>query len=138
MPDDADRLKRLSEIPLFHGVPEDSLRRILDAATEFDAPAGSVLIQPGMAGSGLFVVEDGEVSVTTPGREPIAGGPGDFFGELALLTDGARTARVQAVTPVRCLAVGRGDFATLLEREPSIAVSMLATLARRLADAMAG
>jgi CRP-like cAMP-binding protein len=60
-------------------------------------------------------------------------GPGEFVGELALLTDMPRLARVRAATPVRALAINRSAFAALLEEEPRIAVVMLPVLARRLA-----
>lgn len=60
-------------------------------------------------------------------------GPGEFFGELAILDDGAlRSARVSASTPVRCLALRREDFENLLESEPKMALTLLRTLARRL------
>jgi voltage-gated potassium channel len=85
----------------------------------------------------MFVLEEGTVAVELPGGRSLERGPGEFFGELALLGGGPRTARVHAVSPVRCLAIGRGDFAELLEREPRIAVAMLPVLARRLVDASA-
>jgi CRP-like cAMP-binding protein len=88
----------------------------------------------GRPGSGLCVLEAGEVDVDLPGGRTIRLGPGEFFGELALLTDAPHTARVRAVTDVRCLAVRRQDFAALLESDPRIAVSMLPVMARRLVD----
>jgi CRP-like cAMP-binding protein len=75
------------------------------------------------------------VIVDLPGGRTLKRGRGEFFGELALLGGGPRTARVRAATEVRCLAIGRRDFAQLLESEPRIAVAMLPVLARRLADA---
>jgi CRP-like cAMP-binding protein len=64
-------------------------------------------------------------------------GPGDFFGELALLVpEATRVARVRAATPVRCFAIGRSQFGELIEQEPSIALAMLRALARRLVDTM--
>jgi voltage-gated potassium channel len=83
----------------------------------------------------LFVIEDGTVEVELPHRS-VALGPGEFFGELALLDQAAtHVARVQAVTQVRCLAIRRDDFDRLLEAEPRFAISMLKGLARRLAAA---
>jgi monovalent cation:H+ antiporter, CPA1 family len=80
------------------------------------------------------VLESGEVDVDLPGGRTVRLGPGEFFGELALLTDEPHTARVRAVTDVRCLAVSRRDFAELLEGDPRVAVSMLPVLAKRLVD----
>lgn len=129
------RIERLRSIPLFADLSERSLRRILRAGTEFEVPAGHVLVQPRMEGSGLFVVEDGTVVVEASGKR-LERGPGEFFGELALLTpDAVRAARVRAKTPVRCMAISRYDFTRLLEEEPKMAIAMLRVLARRLAEA---
>jgi CRP-like cAMP-binding protein len=129
------RIDSLRAIPLFADLPERTLGRIRRTMTEFDAPAGQVLVQPKMEGSGLFVIEEGTV-VVERGTRRIEMGPGEFFGELALLTPAAlRVARVRAKTPVRCLAISRYEFMKLLEAEPKIAISLLGTLAGRLAEA---
>lgn len=102
---------------------------------DFDAPAGQVLVQAGREGAGLFVIEEGSVVVALRNRE-LTLGAGEFFGELALLNpDHLRTARVQAKTDVRGIAIARDDFVSLIHEEPAIAVAMLETLARRLTTA---
>ncbi len=117
---------------MFEGLSDEALQRILDKANEFDAVAGHVLVAPNQPGTGLFVIEEGKVTVDIRGRE-IELGPGEFFGELSLLDEGAlHHARVCAATDVRCLALRRDDFTELLETEPQIARSMLRVLARRL------
>jgi CRP-like cAMP-binding protein len=126
---------RLRGIPLFAELDEHALALIAATATEFDASAGHVLVERGQEGAGMFVLEEGSVIVDLPGGRTLERGTGEFFGELALLGGGPRTARVRAATEVRCLAIGRRDFAQLLESEPRIAVAMLPVLARRLADA---
>lgn len=126
-------MSRLRAVPLFAQLGDDALQRILDCATEFEAQHGHVLAEAKMAGSGLFVIEDGTVTVDVPGH-PFDLGPGDFFGELSLLTDHERAARVHAKTPVRCLAISRHDFNSLLDEEPKLAISMLRALAKRLAE----
>ena len=80
------------------------------------------------------MIETGTVRIEPPGDEPIERGPGDFFGELAVLTDSPRTARVLAASDVRGLVIRRTDIAALLNREPTIAVAMLREVARRLVD----
>ena len=130
----ADRVAHLRPIPLFAGLSGDSLRRIAGVMTEFEAAPGQVLIQQGQPGSGLLVVEAGTVVVEGPGKPPVELGPGEFVGELALLTpEGNHTARVRAKSPAVLLAIGRADFARLIEEEPKIAVAMLSGLAARLA-----
>jgi CRP-like cAMP-binding protein len=126
---------KLRAIPIFADLDDDALARIGAVVTEFEAPAGHVLTQPGQEGSGMFILEAGVVTVELPQSGSVTLGPGEFFGELAILaSEVTRTARVQASTHVRCLAVARRDFAAILEAEPEIAVAMLPVLARRIAS----
>lgn len=126
------RLDSLRAIPLFAALSDASLERIVTSSTEMDVEEGHVLVQPNMAGSGLFVIEDGRVIVELRGstREM---GPGEHFGELSLLTERARTARVRALTQVRCFAISREDFKGLLDSEPKMALAIAQNLAERLA-----
>jgi CRP-like cAMP-binding protein len=127
--------ERLREIPLFGELSADSLQSLAQIATEVEVPAGQVMIRPYDPGLGMFVVEEGRVVVELHQGREVELGPGEFFGELALLIpEGVRAARVRAETDVRCLAIGREDFARLLDEEPRIAVAMLPVLARRLSD----
>jgi voltage-gated potassium channel len=127
--------ERLRTIPLFAELDDDTLLALADIATEVMVPAGQVMIRPYDAGLGMFVVEDGRVVVELGRGREVELGPGEFFGELALLIpEGVRAARVRAETDVRCIAIGRDDFAGLLDTQPSIAVAMLPVLARRLSD----
>lgn len=103
-------------------------------ATEFTAPAGHVLIERGFPGLGMFILESGRVAVELPDGRRVELGPGDFFGELSLLTDQERSARVHALTEVTCIALSRQDFWSLVESEPRIAAAMLPIVADRLAD----
>jgi CRP/FNR family cyclic AMP-dependent transcriptional regulator len=126
---------KLRAIPMFSGLDDAALERIGGVVTEFEAAAGHVLIHAGMEGSGLFVVEEGRLTVSLHDGSTREVGPGEFVGELALLSPGMlRTARVQAATAVRCLAISRGDFEALLDTEPRIAVGMLPILGRRLSE----
>lgn len=128
---------RLREIPLFAELPEDALARVAEIATEIECPAGTILALADDPGSGMYVVEDGTVIVEARGGFHSELGPGEFVGELTLLVpDAHRVARVRAATDVRCLAIRRDDFTTLLERTPELAVAMLPVLARRLVAVM--
>jgi CRP-like cAMP-binding protein len=130
-----DQLDKLRSIPLFAELSDDALERILECAADFDAAPGHVLVESNQPGAGLFVIEDGTVEVELPHRR-VQLGPGEFFGELALLDQAAmHVARVHALSRVRCLAIRRDDFERLLEAEPRFAISMLKILARRLAAA---
>jgi CRP-like cAMP-binding protein len=126
------RTDNLRAIPLFADLDAEALERLAEAAQEVEAPAGQPLTQPGAPGSGMFFVCDGTVEVEA--RESTRElGPGDFFGELALLTEGGRrTARVRAKTDVRCIAFDRAAFEDLVRVHPDIAATLLETALTRL------
>ena len=134
----AARTEALRMIPLFKELSDAALKRLTKIASEVEAAAGQVLVQPNMAGSGLFVLEEGTV-VVERGSRRIELGPGEFFGDLALLTSEAvHAARVRALTPVRFLAIRREDFLKLLSAQPKMAIAMASVLAERLAAAVKG
>ena len=127
----------LQEVPLFAGLSEAGLERVAACAAELVAEEGQVLALQDDPGSGMFLIQEGTVVVELRSGG-IELGPGDFFGELALLVeDGARVARVRATSPVRCLSIPREDFLALVESEPRFALAMLRELARRLVEARA-
>lgn len=132
------RIDRLRSVPIFSELTQKSLREISKLLNDFEAPAGHVLIQPRTPGAGLFVISEGTAAVER-GKHRIELGPGEFFGELALLDEQIlRTARVRAVTDLRGLVLNRDDFGRLLGAEPKMALSMLRILARRLAASLDG
>ena len=112
---------RLRALPIFEDVDDAQLERLASATSEFEAPAGQALIERGKPGSGMFVLEEGQAVVEAPeGKRHI--GPGDIFGERALLGDDIeRTARVRAETDVRCLAISRPEIERLLGDDPRFA-----------------
>jgi CRP-like cAMP-binding protein len=112
---------RLRTVPLFADLDDAQLDRLAAATTEFEAPAGQALIERGGPGSGMFVLEEGQAVVEAPeGTREL--GPGDIFGERALLGDEVeRTARVRARTDVRCLAIARPEIERLLAEDPRVA-----------------
>lgn len=131
----SDTVRLVRNVPIFAELDDEEVRWVADLATEFDVPAGFVLIEHGQPGSGMFIITAGTVTVELP-HGPVDLGPGEFVGELPLLADGiARVARVRAKTVVEGLAIGRTAFAELLEREPRVGARMLPVLARRLAEA---
>jgi CRP-like cAMP-binding protein len=113
--------ERLRALPLFADLDDEQLDRLAAGTSEFDAPAGRALIERGKPGAGLFVLEEGQAVVEAPeGRRGL--GPGDVFGERALLgDDGQRTARVRALTDVRCLAIGRPELEQILAEDARLA-----------------
>jgi CRP-like cAMP-binding protein len=129
-------VETLRSIALFERVPGDALEKLAGRAAEVRVAPGQVLIEIGQPGAGLFVLEEGLLEVDLPSGRVVELGPGQFVGEIALLTDRPHVARVRAKTEVRCLAIARQDFAALLQEAPQIAVAMLPVLAQRLADGL--
>ena len=128
------RTEALRRVPLFAELGEDDLQCVADAVNEVEVPAGQLLVQPGTAGSGMFFIAEGTAVVETK-RDEIELGPGQFFGELALISeDTTRTARVQAKTDLRCLALDRASFRTLVAEHPEVAASLLEVALGRLAE----
>ena len=130
-----ERADALARVPVFTGLSRRSLERVARIAKDVELRPGQVLIEPRAKGSGMFVLLEGTVTAVTRGKRGRELGAGDIVGELALLTpDAQRTARVRATTPVRCLAIARGDFRRILTDEPNVAIQVLETVAARLAS----
>ena len=111
---------RLRALPFFADLDDEQIDRLAASTTEFEAPAGQALIERGGPGAGLFVLEDGYAVVEAPeGRRELR--TGDVFGERSLVGDSERTARVRALTNVRCLAIPRADLESIIAAEPRVA-----------------
>jgi CRP-like cAMP-binding protein len=123
---------KLGNVPIFSGCSKRELSVIARAAKEVSHRAGTVIAREGERGIGLFLILEGECSVSIGGRARAKLGPGDFFGEVALLDGGPRTATVTAVTPVRLVGITGWVFRGLLMEHPSIALKTLEAVAGRL------
>jgi CRP-like cAMP-binding protein len=129
---------RIAALPMFTGLPDSALSRLAEESGELEAPAGSTLVERGQPGSGLFVLQEGTAVVETPNGEAELG-PGDTFGELALLGIAERrTARVRARTDVRCLTIGRIELERLLSDEPELGRRLRELAAERLREREGG
>jgi CRP-like cAMP-binding protein len=123
---------QLAKVPLFSDCSKRELQLISRAAKEVHRKAGTVLAKEGDAGVGLFLILEGTAEVTIGGRRRTTLGPGDFFGEVALLDGGPRTATVTATSDMSLLVLSEWVFRGLLHQHPSIAMKTLSTLAGRL------
>lgn len=129
-----DLIGHLQRIPLFSRLDEAALEQVAAILIPFETEAGHVLIQPGMVGAGLFLIEEGSAVLSVHNHD-IELGPGEIVGELAILDDRAvHTTRVKTTTPVKGYCIGRDAFDDLLDAQPAIAVPMLRVLAHRLVD----
>jgi CRP-like cAMP-binding protein len=124
----------LRAIPLFADASEGDLAAVAAVATEVEVPAGRTLVRQGDPGNGLFVILEGGVHVVRDGETLATLGPGEWFGELAVLDRGPRIASVVTDLPTRCLALNAWDAERLLLDRPALALGIARTLAARLRD----
>jgi len=125
-------MRHFERIPLFEHVSKNGLRSIVSAATEIDVRAGQRLVGEGEYDRDLFVITRGEATVTKGGRKLSTLGPGDFFGELALLARIARTASVTATTDMRVVVLGPREIEQVIDHEPVLGRRMLEAMAKRV------
>ena len=126
---------QLAKVPLFSDCSQRDLQTISRVVKDIDHPAGTVVAREGEPGVGLFVIADGTADVTIGGKKKATLGPGDFFGEIALLDGGPRTATVTATSDVHLLGLTEWVFRGLMQEHPSIAVKTLQAMAGRLRGA---
>ena len=122
----------LQRVPLFEHFEKGDLERLARSFKERTFDAGSTVAGEGKTGAGFFVIESGEAAVSVRGDERRSLGPGDYFGEIALIDDGARSATVTAVSDLRCYGLTSWEFRPLVESNASIAWKLLETMAQRL------
>jgi CRP-like cAMP-binding protein len=127
-----DWLADLADVQLFYGLPKRHLRRIAKLARVRRFTPGSVLVRAGDPGKSFYVLLDGNARVIRAGGRSRRLGPGDYFGEMALLDDGPRSADVVADSDLLALTIERPGFVKLLRAEPALAHALLRTLAARL------
>jgi CRP-like cAMP-binding protein len=120
-----EAVELLRRVPLFADLDGGELRQIANSMKQRTFSAGQEIAVEGQSGVGFFVIEDGQAMVTVHGDEVRRLGPGDYFGEVALITQGARTATVTADTDLRTYGMTFWDFRPLVEDTPSIAWKLL-------------
>jgi CRP-like cAMP-binding protein len=130
-----EKVKLVRHVPLFSQCTKRELTEIAGIADEIDLRDGKVLIREGERGREFFVLLDGSAEVTKDGRHINTLGPGDFFGEIALISNSPRTATVTATSPVHTLVITDRSFRRLLDESPEIQRKVLVALAERLAPA---
>jgi CRP/FNR family transcriptional regulator len=127
-----EKLDLLHRIPLFSGFDNRRLERLGMLADEVDVPVGKVLMRQGDTGVDMMIIVSGSVSVERDGNRLNTLGPGDFFGEIALLDGGPRTATVTSEEPTRLLVITHRDFHSMMDEFPEVADQVLNALANRV------
>jgi CRP-like cAMP-binding protein len=118
----------LKAVPLFSDLADDELAQVASVFKERRFTAGETIIQQGSGAAAFFVIATGEAKVLVDGEERRTLGPGDHFGEMALIDAGTRTATVIAAGPVVCSGVTFWDFQPLVEENGVIGWKLLQSL----------
>jgi CRP/FNR family transcriptional regulator, cyclic AMP receptor protein len=127
-------LNHLAQVPLFSALSKKELQLVARRAEDVKVDPGRILVSEGSTGSEFFVIIDGNATVSRHGRKVATLGPGDAFGELALLDKAPRNATVTASTPMELVVLGQREFGGLIDEVPGFARKLLAGMARRLRD----
>jgi CRP-like cAMP-binding protein len=133
----ASTVAALEQVPLFSELTKRDRRRLAQTMTERTYPPGKQVVVEGRGGIGFFIIVEGRAVVSIGDRVVRALGPGDYFGEMAMLHGDERSATVTADTDLRCLGVTAWNFKRFVTDNPSVAWALLQTLAERLREASA-
>ncbi len=128
---------QLRSVPFFSGLGKKELAAVAQQTDELDLPEGKVIAQEGDFGHEFFVVEEGTAEVTRGGDKVAELGPGDFFGEIALLEEDRRTATVTATSPMKVVVMSRADFRALDASMPRVHAGVCAAIEERRAHGAA-
>ena len=126
------KVELIRRVPLFAGCSNKELGRISMIADEIDFRPGKTLIREGASGREFFVLAEGTAEITRNGKRIDTAGPGDFFGEMALLSNQPRNATVTTTSDVDALVVTAQSFRHLVESNPLIALKVMRAVADRL------
>ncbi len=125
-------LELLSRVPLFSSLDAEHLRTILRTGKERDFSPGGEIVRAGDRGIGFYLLLSGGVEVRRESAVLARLGPGEFFGEMALFDDQARSADVVAVRPTRCLVLSPWEFWSAVGKDPVVLRALLRETVRRL------
>ena len=125
-------VKTLQGVRLFSSLSKKELEELASLTTQLDIPVGTELMREGALAHEFFVIEDGLAEVRLAGERIAELGPGDFFGEIALVETGRRTATVTATRPLRVIAMTRQEFSRMQRDMPAVADRIEAAVRARL------
>ena len=122
----AKLVDELTQVPLFSGLSQRQLKQLARGFKEREFRPGTSMVRQGeMSGVGFFVITGGEASVSVDGMEVAKLGPGDHFGELALISEQVRSATVTAEGPLQCLVMAFWDFRRFAKENPDVTWKLL-------------
>jgi len=130
-------VEALQNVPLFSTLAEEDMEELARQLHERRFPEGADVTTEGSTGAGFFVIAAGNAEVLVGGEHRATLGPGDYFGEVALIDDGIRSASIVAATDLLCYGLTPWEFRPFVEEHPKVAWALLEVLARRLREAQA-
>ena len=122
----------LKKVPPFAGLDDKELQSIASSMRERRFRAGDTVTQEGAGGVGFFVVQEGQAEVNVGGEAKGSVGPGEYFGEIALINESPRTATLTARTEMVCYGMTPWDFRPLVETNSTIAWKLLTAMAEKM------
>jgi CRP/FNR family cyclic AMP-dependent transcriptional regulator len=125
----------IRQVPLFSTLDKKEVQGLVSSMKERTFNEGDTISTEGQSGIGFFIIDEGEAAVSVGGEERTTLRHGDYFGEIALIDDGARTATITAKSPLKCYGITSWEFRPLVEQNAGLAWKMLQTLAARLREA---
>ena len=128
----------LQRVPLFERLGRRELERLGQLADEVDAAGGRVLMRQGERGTEMFIISSGRVRIDRDGAMLAELGPGDWFGEMAILSEGDRSATATATEPSRLFVIAHREFHALMDELPAVRSAVLDCVAERLRNLEAG
>ena len=131
----AEPAELIQQVPLFSTLDKGELRGLASSMKERKFDEGDTIATEGQSGIGFFIIDEGEAGVSVGGEERATLKHGDYFGEVALIDDGARTATITAKSPLKCYGITSWEFRPLVEGNAGLAWKMLQIMAKRLRDA---
>lgn len=132
--DRSDPHSILARVSVFSGLKRKQLNALIEASKERSYKEGAVVVEAGSLGVGFYMVMEGKLEVRKKGDVIARLGKGDFFGEMALLSNSPRIADVVAVAPTKCLVLSVWSFTGLVKTDPEIALAVTRTMAKRLSE----
>jgi CRP-like cAMP-binding protein len=125
-------LEAIRSVPLFAELSEDELAQVARLFKQRSFSPGETVAKEGSGGGAFYLIESGTANVSVAGRERAALGPGDYFGEIALIDEGARSATITAAEPLSCYGLTYWDFRPLVQENAGICWKLLQFMVARL------
>jgi CRP-like cAMP-binding protein len=125
-------LEAIRSVPLFAELSEDELTQVARLFKQRSFAPGETVAKEGAGGGAFYLIESGTANVSVAGRERAPLGPGDYFGEIALIDEGARSATITAVEQLSCYGLTYWDFRPLVQSNAGICWKLLQFMVARL------